>query len=118
MSDSPETLRALLAQTRPKPAHLGYPQATRERIVAWALSCRRTGATWQELATRVGLSHTTLREWARPARAAASAALLPVLVEPEGAPRPSGSGILTSPRGYRVEGLNVEQLAVLLERLG
>ncbi|MFM7203333.1 MAG: transposase [Myxococcota bacterium] len=120
-----------------------YPEALKARVVAYHQARRAAGALCREVASELGLSRSQLSEWSRPAGEAGFLAVqlqddidpcqaaeaeavtngraeLPpdLRVEPEGS-RPAGRSplLLTSPAGWRIEGLELESLMQLLEHL-
>jgi hypothetical protein len=125
-TDTAKTLRALLARSRPSVNVEGYPLEVRARAGAWIRTRRDAGARWTELGRELGITRTTARAWATrevetSAREAEvrSPSFLPVRVgDGEPSESTSGSPVLITPRGYRVQGLGLEQLAALLERVG
>lgn len=120
MHETADRLRQDLAASRPAYDAKGYPPELRARVGTWALAQHARGAGWPQLARELGVSRRSVRDWAAKAAKAETipgATFLPVRVE---APRASsGSGLrLTTPGGYVVEGLDPDELLVLLERLG
>lgn len=116
-----EEVRALLAAKRPGSWNLGYPEVVRERVRAYAAVRRAGGATASLIADELGLSRHSILSWTAPAPA--PAALRPVTVVPDASPAPvpaplQPAAVLISPRGYRVEGLDVAALAALLTTVG
>jgi hypothetical protein len=107
-------LRRLLHQHRPRRARDGYPAAVRRRVAEVARGLVADGWTTHRVAGRLGLAATTLARWLGDDDSD-RAAFVPVVVRAEApaALRP----VLVTPGGYRVEGLDVEQLAALLPRL-
>lgn len=120
MHETADSLRQDLAASRPAYDAKGFPPELRARVGAWALARHAGGAGWPQLARELGVSRRSVRDWAAKAAKAETipgSTFLPVHVE---APRPpSDSGLrLTTPRGYVVEGLDLDGLLVLLEQLG
>ena len=114
-------VRGLLAARRPKSWNLGYPEAVRERVRAYAAGRRAAGATASLIADELGLSRHSVLAWTAPAPTPVR--LRPVEVVPDAPPAPSpatapATPFLISPRGYRVEGLDVAMLAALLAAVG
>lgn len=110
--DTLATLRQLLAQHRPKHPNLGHPLHVRQRVAAYARGRIDLGIERQTVAEELGISPSCLFGWLR-----SSPALLPVQVVPDDRPGP-GTLVLCSPRGFRVEGLQLHELQILLEKLG
>lgn len=107
-------LRRLLHQHRPRCARDGYPAAVRRRVAAAARGLVADGWTPHRVAGRLGLAATTLARWLD-ADDSDRTAFVPVVVRSD-APA-ALQPVLVTPAGYRVEGLDVEQLAALLPRL-
>ncbi len=119
MADTAAQLLAEIARNRPPHNSAGYPAGLRERVGARLIARHAEGLSWKMLGAELGISRTTARKWAR--RVAESSAeratFLPVaLVSP--VPVSAACPVLFTPRGYRVEGLDPEQLLQVLERLG
>jgi len=125
------TLRHDLAAHAAAHPGAGYPPHLRDRAVRSVLALRAAGATWLRVSAEVGLSTTTLRQWS--ARPNANASFLPVVVSPEGQGDASETSLavsatranpapqtfsLWSPRGFRVDGLELAHLTQLLGQLG
>lgn len=111
MSDVSQ-LRALVQRSRPSPRRHGYPVEVRAKVVAFATAARASGASWPALAAALDLSVSTLSAWCA---SASCGTFLPVVVaEPE---RVNPPVVLISPGGWRVEGLGVGELRLLLRDL-
>ena len=129
------SLRALLVASRPKSWNLGYPPAVRARVAAYVTARREAGVRMDAIAEELGVSRHSAVAWSRSLPAPEQPMqFVPVELVAEqpalerqvlrsslhlaanSAGRPTG--VLVSPRGFRVEGLGVEALGVLLERLG
>ena len=110
-----EELRALGRRGRTE----AFPSVLRERVAAYALA-RRPGVSWGRLGECLTLSPSTVHRWCGQAAQASSpgeagAALVPVVVTPE---EPVRSDLaLVSPRGFRVEGLSLDDVVRLLDPL-
>lgn len=116
--DTAETLRTELHRTR---SSEGFPSELRERAGRWALAQLATGARLADLASRVGVSATSLRAWSRSLSSSPESSggtFLPVVVRTEGVGSPPGGGpVLHTPQGYRVTGLGTDELVAVLRRL-
>ena len=88
------------------------PGATRERVLAYVRQGRSRGQSWGALAQELGLSSSGLQRWWK--ADASSSPLRRVTVVAAAA---AGPVALVSPRGYRVEGLSLDQAMSLLVRL-
>jgi len=122
--ESLESVTALLIAHRPRASSLGYPEVVRRRVGEYVAARRSDGARVNELARELGISHTSVSRWS--AAEVGPLQFVAVEVEPEVVAAPpsvlaerSGSvPTLISPRGYRVEGLDLDALTALLGRLG
>jgi hypothetical protein len=78
---------------------------------------RSEGATVKAICQELGLRHWTLHKWLR----SAQERFLPVKVKKAPVPTRSipgaGAPVLTTPGGYRVDGLHVDELLFLLHHL-
>lgn len=91
-----------------------YPKELEARVRACIATRRARGDSLEHIATELGMIYETVRRWSMPAPTS-RAALVPVTVVDE----PSARGAtLVSPSGYRVEGLELRDLAALLRALG
>jgi transposase-like protein len=109
-----ELRRALASTERGRGKRV--PEELKKRVVAYVRERRAEGAGYRDVAQELGLSSETARRWCataaggRPKRSRRS--MVPVEVAAE-QPR----GVLVSPSGYRVEGLDLGELAALLRAL-
>ena len=101
------------------------PAGLRSQILVYARLCREHGEPLGDIAGRLGLVESTLARWLRRERAQSRPALRPVAIVARGDGRhfeERGSGStglrLLSPRGYLVEGLELHDLARLLQVVG
>lgn len=115
MPDTTESICAQVARTRPRSPTQGFPAEVRARVGAWARAQREAGVSFESMATLLRVNPSTVREWAQ---RASTSTFLPVQIEAEPCHAPTAPPTLVSPRGYRVEGLDLAQLVSLLERLG
>ena len=127
--ESAESIRALVVTSRPQFASAGFPAEVRERVKTYVQDGWRRGLQTEVIAREIGLSRTTVREWVGTptgpvtpflrvelaADAVAVAAAAPLGHPPAPA---ATTCVLLSPKGFRVEGLTVDAIAALLERLG
>ena len=100
-----------------EPGRCRYPQDLREAAVAYARRRRSEGATVKTICQELGLRHWTLHKWLRSGKEK----FLPVKAKNSTLPARSipaaGVPVLTTPGGYRVDGLHVEELLFLLHHL-
>ena len=95
-----------------------YPAALRRRVLAYVLGCEQAGESVKKVAARVGLRPQIISYWRqrrpagafRPVRLASGRRREAVRTEP-------ARGVLVTPQGARVEGLDVAGLAELLRVL-
>jgi hypothetical protein len=97
-----------------------WPQSVRRAVVKHAVHGRADRRTWADIANELGMNEETLRRWARPAVSmVAMTALAPVEVVDVSAPAavPILTLTLTTPAGYRIDGLDVAGVSALLQVL-
>ena len=105
-----------------------YPPEIRKAVETYVLERRAAGGRRQDICRELGLPASTVNRWEKrmvreSARQSRSERFRPVVVAPEShrrEPAPtagSGACTLSSPGGYRVEGLGVEQVLYLLREL-
>jgi hypothetical protein len=116
MADEIHRLRATaqrLARGKPR-RQVRYPERFRRAAVALARRRLGPGTSVGRLARAVGVSAPTLTKWLRrPTRPV----LRPVAVT--SVPKPEGpAGMLLTPRGVRVTGLDRDTLVAVLQALG
>ena len=116
--DTSAALRELVAAHRPQTANVGYPAAVRERVRLYAMEQRQLGRTAGQIGAEIGLCRTTLSGWTRTAPGTAKLVPVAVVADAHRGVVPRSGGVLVSPRGYRVEGLDVVALAALLQAVG
>ena len=92
------------------------PEALRTEVIRYATERRRQGDDVRSIAGALGVSAESIRRWTRAAGPGRARALVPIVVRDDG---PASTGLLavTSPGGYRVEGLTVATAASLLRAL-
>jgi len=98
------------------------PAELRSRVVTYAKACRERGEPYLDIAVRLGLVESTLTRWLRTERIKEQPGFRSVSIVPASGdesltqPAPPSLRLLT-PHGYRVEGLDPESLAYLLQVL-
>lgn len=131
--ESLESIRALLTTSRPRASAIGFPADVRRRVGIYAAARRARGDRVAAVALELGISHTSVSRWsiveAAPPLQFVAVEVQADVVVPDAlkapptpvvlrtAPSPA-TPTLVSPRGYRVEGLDLDALATLLGRLG
>jgi hypothetical protein len=92
------------------------PDDVRATVLAYAGQAREAGHSWRQIGEAVGLSGTAVQRW-WPGGAVQRRAFVPIAVTATSEHEPAAV-VLISPAGYRLEGLDVETAARLLDRLG
>lgn len=120
MDKPSEKLREAIARLRHRHARR-WPPGVRRQALEYAGLCRKQGRPWREVADQLGMNPETLRRWSMGYRPPiATTALTPVEVVEVRAPVAQCAPpalTLTSPSGYRVDGLDVPSAASLLRAL-
>jgi len=92
------------------------PEELRAEVIDYAIERRRCGDGVRKIAGALGVSPESIRRWTAPPAAGRARALVPIVVreDDDASPRPV---TVTSPSGYRVEGLTIASAAALLRAL-
>jgi|SRR5580692_2727981 hypothetical protein len=107
-------VRAAVASHRPERGKR-YSLELKARILAFAMSWHDEGASWERIATELGLSTETLRSWRAGEAPSEPHAMVPVHVVPEH----HGQGVsIVSVSGHRIEGLSLDDAVYVLRALG
>ncbi|MBU2689283.1 MAG: hypothetical protein KJ970_00005 [Candidatus Eisenbacteria bacterium] len=93
-----------------------YSSDKREAIAAFIKEEMKTGRTLSAICLSLNLSTSTIQHWIK-RQPDDNGHLRPVIIGEDGLCR-SSVPVLISPRGYRIEGLDVDSLVRLLEFLG
>ena len=120
-TETASELKALLHARRPRAWAQGYPAVVRERVRVYTAKRRAEGATPGVIAEELGLSRHSVLAWTVPPPEVARLRPVEVVADapPSSAPAPAQRRLaLISPKGYRVEGLDVAALAELLAVIG
>jgi hypothetical protein len=112
MANEIQRLRATLARMRPGQGRR-YGARVRARIAQVAKQMRHDGASWRDVGEALGMPLETVRRICAD-REATAADFVPVEIAPDAR---RGEIALVTPGGHRVEGLDLETVAVLLARL-
>jgi hypothetical protein len=110
-----ERLRGALATAERTGVGRPYPEALRATAVEYRREREREGAALCEVARELGVSAVSLERWSRrsPERETSFRA-----IELVGEPmRRASPAVVHGPRGLRIEGLTVSEIAELIERL-
>jgi len=135
MPNTAATLASALREHKPSNAAAGYPLWLRIKAGNFVRQRRKAGAKLSQLSRELGVSTTSLNQWARiskksggggfaPVIEAVPAATLPLplatatttaeLARPRQSLPPQPSAIhLTSPQGFSLHGLSVEQAVAI-----
>lgn len=121
MRDSLWKVRAEIRRHKRRRAHpsVHYPREMRRRIVGLVRSEQARGTGLLKLARELGVSVNTLRRWREEPEVGRGLEKI-VLVEDARRPgnqREHALPVLVTRQGHRVEGLDMESLAKLLEAL-
>jgi hypothetical protein len=115
-----ERRAALLPATGKRPNR--YPDELRQIAVAYRGEALRRGVARGVMAASLGLSAATVESWGREQALATEKTPAPApprlrRIEVVDLPVPATTLCVIGPRGLRAEGLSIEQVAVLFERL-
>jgi len=118
--ESARQIRAEVARWRRTATTQRYPADLKELVVDYGLARRKEGASVYQIAQEVEVPEPTVARWLKSATAATtSTALLRVRVKPDKPmfpmPAVADSPVVITPRGWRVEGLSVADIAGLLQ---
>ena len=94
-----------------------YPDSLRQKIVALARERRESGAGVHRIAQSLGLSPNTLYAWLREGKTTPGLRAVDVVATRRRASTPRSTPTLITPRGFRIEGLGVQDLVTLLRAL-
>jgi DNA-binding transcriptional regulator YiaG len=91
----------------------------RERCKRYAVARSAAGTSQKVIAAELGVSAMSVQRWLRTKSTEAASAMVPVRVVATRAPlEPPSRLVVTTPRGLRVDGLDLETLCTLIVRLG
>ena len=111
-----ERLRGALATAERAGAGRPYPEVLRVAAVEYRQDREREGAALREVAGELGVSAISLERWSRrSAERETSFRAIELVGEPMR--RASAVVVVHGPRGLRIEGLTVVEIAELVERL-
>jgi len=99
--------------SRHEPARgIRYDPELKRQAIAFAKEQRRSGASWANIATELGLNFETVRRWCGEARSMRRVEVV------EDEPRPTTTVSIVSASGFRLEGLTLEQAITTMRALG
>jgi len=108
-------LRTALATTERSGRGRAYPPSLRADVLRHARARLAAGEATSAIATDLGLHVATLASWiGRASLAPATFARVAVLAEP---PATAGALVVHTPQGLRIDGLDLDSLVTLLQRL-
>jgi len=114
MQDKIERVRAAVAAT-PKQKGVRYPASLRREMVEAAHAMKAAGKSWSSIAKIFGVGADTPRRMCE--ALPRGAGFVPVRVVPRQPLIATKDFSLVSPKGYRVEGLDLDQVVHLLTQL-
>ena len=110
-----ERLRGALATAERAGAGRPYPETLRAAAIDYRREREREGAALSEVAGELGVSAISLERWSRRRREReTSFRAIELVGEPV---RRASAVVVHGPRGLRIEGLTVSEIAELIERL-
>jgi transcriptional regulator with XRE-family HTH domain len=112
MEEQREELKKMLVEIGPRGRGRPYPKGLLEKVLSYTVARRRQGAQLLEVAEELGLSDKMLTRWLSGRRKARKFGRVEVVAATGGALTVHG------PRGLRIEGLDIDGLAELVQRLG
>jgi 1,6-anhydro-N-acetylmuramate kinase len=112
MGKAEELAAAIQVLERGKRKRRKYPADLRQRCVDYVREQRAAGAQLKSVADRLGVSATLLHRWEMKRGARFRR------VELKAAAMTASRCVLHAPHGVRVEGLGLDELVAVLQRLG
>jgi hypothetical protein len=91
-----------------------YTSELKKQVAKAAMRLREAGLGWHRIGRALGIPNETVRRFCRASSDSGGGAFAPVVVADDDS---GTSVVLVTPGGYRVEGLNLDQVAQLLTRL-
>ena len=118
ITDEGKQIRADVALLKPN-KHRRYPQALKHRILDWVRRAMATGMPKSGCSKLVGIKSWRITLWLRETEMGSKMRVEPVSLVPIETPSMalSSGPVIVTPCGYRIEGLVLEQIAVLLREL-
>ena len=110
-AETGSALKQALASAERSGVGRAYPAAIRERVIAYVERRRAEGVADEAIGRELGISPMTFRRWAG---RRASGFVLATVDAPFAAPV---GVVVHGPRGLRIDGLDLEGVAALWERL-
>jgi hypothetical protein len=91
-----------------------YTPELKKQIARAALQLRQSGLGWHRIGQALGIPNETVRRFCGASGGSGRGAFSPVVVADDG---DRSVAVLVTPSGYRIEGLNLDQMVQLLSRL-
>ena len=107
-----KSLRAAIARIPKAGRGRRFPAPLKSSIVEYVIAARRRGVRTAQLEAELSISWETLRRWSQQRRPP----IAPVAVEVVADELRSGAVHLVSPTGWRIEGLNLDDVRSLVNR--
>jgi transposase len=114
MENMREELQQELSKLSPRGRGRAYPKGLMGKVLSYTVARRRQGAKLVEVAAELGMKSYTLARWLGEKRPAASFERVEVVAP---APVAERKLVVHGPRGLRLEGLDVADVAELVRRV-
>jgi hypothetical protein len=114
--DEGETLRREIGRRRSTRGRLH--RNLRERCEVYAARRAAEGAARKVIAGELGVSAMSVQRWLRAKATTKGSAMVPVRVIASPPLESASRPVITTPRGLRIEGLDLDALCVVIARLG
>lgn len=115
-----EWIQSQIADFGTRDGSFRYPEEFRQRAARWATRQRRGGQTQAAIQRQVDVPWVTIQRWMQTLTEQAeteSTSLVPVQIDRLSSSATADGMVLTSPDGWRLEGLTVDQAVEVLGRL-
>src|SRR3954469_7674559 len=111
MEEQREELKKMLLEMGPRGRGRPYPKGLLEKILSYTVARRRQGAQLLEVGEELGLSDKMLARWLSGRRKGQKFGRVEVVAPP------ARAVIVHGPHGLRIEGLDIDGVAELVQRL-
>lgn len=115
MENMREELQEELSKLSPRGRGRAYPKGLMGKLLSYTVARRRQGAKLVEVAAELGMKSYTLARWLGEKRPSASFERVEVVAP--AAPGAERKLVVHGPRGLRVEGLELADVAELVRRV-
>ena len=116
MENVREELKQELSKLGPRGRGRPYPKGLLETLLSYTVARRRQGAKVVEVAAELGMKFHTLARWLGERRATTARFERVDVVAPPAPPAPR-TLVVHGPRGLRIEGLDLTDVAELVRRV-